>query len=175
MLSLLLAALICPGRLTAQASVVVVVRHAEKVVESGPDPALSPVGRDRAEALARVLIDAHITHVMVSEFRRTTETAAPLLQRDQLSAHTVPVGRAGIYAHARAVAAAVDSLPSGSAVLIVGHSNTVPAIIAALGGPSMPDLADDEYASLFVLTRSPGLPVRLLRTTFGEGPVPLPR
>jgi hypothetical protein len=36
-------------------------------------------------------------------------------------------------------------------VLVVGHSNTVPAIVAALGGPRLPDLCDASYATMFVV------------------------
>src|SRR3990172_10886646 len=56
---------------------VFVVRHAEKGPES-PDPALTPAGQERARALARVLADASVLAVFVTEFKRTQETAEPL-------------------------------------------------------------------------------------------------
>jgi hypothetical protein len=34
---------------------------------------------------------------------------------------------------------------------VVGHSNTVPAIVTALGGPRLPDLCDASYATLFTV------------------------
>jgi hypothetical protein len=37
-------------------------------------------------------------------------------------------------------------------VLVVGHSNTVPQIIRAAGGLDLPDLAEDAFEDLFVLT-----------------------
>jgi hypothetical protein len=40
----------------------------------------------------------------------------------------------------------------GQSVLVVGHGNTVPQIIAAAGGPELPDIAHDEFDDLFVLT-----------------------
>ena len=53
-------------------------------------------------------------------------------------------------AHASAVADAVRA-HAGRTVLVVGHSNTIPAIIAALGGPKLPDICDTQYSNLFVL------------------------
>ena len=47
--------------------------------------------------------------------------------------------------------AAVVSAKTG-VVLVVGHSNTIPAIVTALGGPKLPDLCDSSYAAMFVLT-----------------------
>ena len=67
--------------------------------------------------------------------------------------------------HARAVAAAVRA--GGSSVLVVGHSNTVPAIIAALGGPAMEELCDSEYSNLFTLALVPGQPARLVHGHYG--------
>ncbi|HKC82196.1 MAG TPA: hypothetical protein VKB91_13450, partial [Gemmatimonadaceae bacterium] len=40
----------------------------------------------------------------------------------------------------------------GEKVLIVGHSNTVPQLISAAGGPSIPDIAADEFDNLFVVS-----------------------
>jgi broad specificity phosphatase PhoE len=40
----------------------------------------------------------------------------------------------------------------GEKVLVVGHSNTVPDIIEAAGGPALPDIDDGEFDNLFVLT-----------------------
>lgn len=60
------------------------------------------------------------------------------------------------------------SSPAGAAVLVVGHSNTVPAIITALGAPPMADLCHGEFASLFVLhLHADGTP-RLIRSSYGE-------
>src|SRR6266513_6019376 len=66
--------------------VVVVVRHAEKQASTGKDPDLSPAGRARAEALARILKDSGITAIFTSEFKRTQETAGPTAT----SAHVTP-------------------------------------------------------------------------------------
>ena len=51
-------------------------------------------------------------------------------------------------------------------MLIVGHSNTIPAIITALGGPALADLCDTQYAMLFTVLIE-GKNVRLIRGTYG--------
>ena len=150
----------------AQASLIVLVRHAEKATSGGSDPALSAAGRARAEALAAVVAQAGIQHILVTEYRRTSETAAAVTAAAGVTPRVITVGKWLISEHTSAVVAALDSLPAGSAALVVGHSNTIPPIIAALRGPRLPDLGDDEYSTLLVIDRSGGN-VRLLRSSYG--------
>ncbi|HEY4658820.1 MAG TPA: hypothetical protein VIH11_04850, partial [Gemmatimonadaceae bacterium] len=67
--------------------------------------------------------------------------------------------------HAKAVAVAVRK-HGGQTVLVVGHSNTVGAIIAALGGPRVPDLCDTQYSNLFTLVIE-GSSAKLIRASYG--------
>lgn len=149
---------------------VIVVRHAEKVDES-KDPLLSAAGQTRAEALALALANARIDAVFTTQLQRTRLTAAPLAKSRGLTPIVVDA-TADAKAHAKAVAAAVLARPAGEAILVVGHSNTVPAIVAALGGPEGLSICDNEYTSLFVLTIPASGPVRVIRGTFGA-PDPL--
>ncbi len=144
---------------------VFVVRHAEKASATDPDPSLSDAGKERAVALAAALRDARVSDILVTARKRTGETAAPLASALELTMHVVPFG-ASTPEHVAGVAAAVRAA-KGAAVLVVGHSNTVPAIIAALGGPRMPDLCDAAYANLYMV-RLPatGAPT-LVRALFG--------
>jgi broad specificity phosphatase PhoE len=160
-----IAALALAPPLAAQARTVVLVRHAEKAAPSG-DPALSAAGEARAAELARVLADWRLDAVIVSQFRRTQLTAAPVAKARGLTPQVVSAGD-DVAGHAASVAAAVRALPAGSAALVVGHSNTLGPIVGALGGPNFGDLCDGEYASLFVLDLPPGAPPRLLRATYG--------
>jgi phosphohistidine phosphatase SixA len=129
-------------------SLVLVVRHAEKA-DNSDDPVLSPAGEARARRLAEALADARVAHVIVSQRQRTRLTAAPLLAARGLTPEVVPFGR-DMAAHAAAVAEAVRRRP-GQVVLVVGHSNTVPMIVRALGGPALPDLCEARYAALFAV------------------------
>ena len=81
----LLLALLClavPYQAQSQsdATVVYLVRHAEKVDESR-DPPLSAAGLERAALLAEMLRDAGITHLHSTDLERTRDTAAPLARR----------------------------------------------------------------------------------------------
>ena len=42
------------------------------------------------------------------------------------------------------------------AVLVVGHSNTLPEILAKLGAPAKVAIDDGDFGNLFVVVRSPG-------------------
>jgi broad specificity phosphatase PhoE len=140
--------------LTAHAaaqSAVFVVRHAERA-DAGTsggsmmaaDPDLSETGRARAEALAATLKDAGITAIFTTEFKRTQATAAPLGKA--LGVTPTIVGSREHDKLIQAVRAA-----SGN-VLVVGHSNTVPAIVKDLGAATPVSIADSEYDNLFVVT-----------------------
>jgi broad specificity phosphatase PhoE len=129
----------------AQTTVVVLVRHAEKVDDSR-DPPLSKAGERRAEALAAALGDAGIQAVYTTQYVRTRDTAAPLAQA--VGVDPVIVASAG---DAAAIAAHIREHNVGRTVLVVGHSNTVPAIITALGGADVGKIGDDEYSHLFIV------------------------
>ncbi len=165
----LLATAPIPAR--AQASIVILARHGEKAAEPAGDPALSAAGEARATALAQAVGAVRIDAVFVTEYRRTQRTGAPAASARGLQETIIPVSGDSI-AHARAVAAALRARPAGDAVLAVEHSNTIPAIIAALGGPSLPELCRDEYSTLFVLILMPGRPARLVRSSFGAADPP---
>lgn len=165
----LLAGALPAGVVQAQAAsapaLVLVVRHAEKV-DNSDDPALSAIGSARAEALAEALADAGVGHVIVTHRQRTRLTAAPLMAALGLEPEVVAFGR-DMEEHVRAVAAAVRR-QVGQVVLVVGHSNTVPMIVHALGGPRMPDLCDARYGGLFaVVPGAAGAPARVVVSSFG--------
>jgi len=148
-----------------QPAVVVLVRHAEKATAPADDPPLSETGLHRAAALADALEQTRIDAIVTTQYARTRDTAAPVAAERGLKPIIVQAG-GDTEAHVQAVAAAVRARRAGEAVLVVGHSNTVPAIIGALGGPRMPPLCDTEYANLFVLVLSQG-GARLIRGQHG--------
>lgn len=147
----------------ARPTVVYLVRHAEKA-DTTRDPTLSAAGEARARALDSALRDAGVQAVVTTQLRRTALTAAPLAERRALAPEVVQTTG---QAHPEAVARLVRERHAGETVLVVGHSNTVPAIVAALGGPRPPDLCDAEYSRLFVLVLDGSTPARLARTHYG--------
>jgi phosphohistidine phosphatase SixA len=94
-----------------------------------------------------MLADSGVKAIYATEFKRTQETARPLAARLGLTVQTVPARETD------ALAAKLKSAHSQDVVLVVGHSNTVPAILAALGSPKV-TLADTEYDALYILSPS---------------------
>ena len=145
-------------------TVVIIVRHAEKGTTPANDPPLTEAGTLRAKALAAALTAANVQAVITTQLVRTRDTARPTAEAHGLAMETVPVGGA-VAEHAKAVADAVRK-HIGQAVLVVGHSNTVTQIVAALGGPKMPDLCDSQYSNMYTLVLE-GSSARLVQSTFG--------
>jgi broad specificity phosphatase PhoE len=149
--------------LEAQETTVIIVRHAERAAEPKGDPVLTAAGEARAEALLEAVRGAGVTHVLVTTLQRTALTAAP-------TAHALGLVPAAVNVRSqRHVAEVVDSIRAraGGVVLVVGHSNTVPAIVSALGGEA-PEICDEEYDNLYVVTLpSAGGQARVIRGRFG--------
>ncbi len=123
--------------------IVVIVRHAEKAANGGNDADLSSAGRARAEALARILKDSGITAIFTSEFKRTQETAAPTAT----ATHVTPTVVA-----AKDTAALVARLHQlNDNALVVGHGDTIPNIIKALGINIPIDIPDPDYSELLIV------------------------
>lgn len=146
-------------------TVVIIVRHAEKGTTPANDPPLTEAGTLRAKALAAALSAANVQAVITTHLVRTRETARPTAEARGLVMETVQVGGA-VAEHAKAVADAVRK-HAGQTVLVVGHSNTVTQIVAALGGPKMPDLCDSQYSNIYTLVLEGTSSARLVQTTFG--------
>lgn len=153
-------------------SLVILVRHAEKAAVPGDDPPLSEVGQLRALALAQALEGSPPSAIVVSSRQRTALTAAAVVAATGVTPTVVGLDGGGA-AHIAAVAAAVKR--QRGVVLVVGHSNTVPAIVKALGGPTLPDICDETYSHLFLLSFSPGASApALVMARFGANEPPPP-
>lgn len=142
----------------------ILVRHAEKqiVPPENKDPDLSVEGLARAEELARMFGGSGITAIYATQYKRTQQTVKPLADKLKLPVTQV---------EARATADLVKQLrarPAGEVIFIAGHNNTVPEIIAALGGPKFPIIPETEYDNLFVLTVNADGSARLLKMKYGS-------
>ena len=148
-------------RWCGEETTVLLVRHADRLPGQQTDE-LAAVGVARSRELAHALQKAGVNAIIHSDTQRAAQTAAPLAAAGGITPSVLP---AKDFA---AVAGEVRKHP-GETVLIVGHSNTVPPIIAALGGPQLPDLGDNDFDDLFVLTvcRCGWRPARLLSLQYG--------
>lgn len=151
---------------TGASTLVVLVRHAEKGTEPANDPPLTAAGEARARTLADLLADAHVDAVLSTPYKRTQATGAPTAAKRGLTVETIPIA-GGTPAHAQAVVASIRERHAGQTVLVVEHSNTIAAIVKALGGPAMADLCDQQYAALFVLEVPANGAPKLVRSTYG--------
>lgn len=136
--------------LVAQPATVILVRHAERAAAPANDPVLTDAGAQRAIDLKEALRGAGVTSIITTHLQRTQLTAKPLADANGITPIVVRAG-SPTTAHVDSVAAAVRRCPPGDVVLVVGHSNTIPAIVGALGGPKLPDLCDSQYSMLYVL------------------------
>ncbi|HEU0207379.1 MAG TPA: phosphoglycerate mutase family protein [Candidatus Udaeobacter sp.] len=129
---------------TEAAPVIFIVRHAEKATAGSDDPDLSLGGQKRADALAKILQDAKITSIFVTEFKRTQQTAAPAARAAHLTPTVIP---------ANDVAALIGKLRAlnGNA-LVVGHGNTIPELLKALAVAAPITIPEDDYSEIFVLS-----------------------
>jgi broad specificity phosphatase PhoE len=136
---------------TANSTTVVLIRHAEKDTVNTVDPALSAAGEARAALLARMFGEAgsvgRIDAIYVSDTLRSRSTAAPLASRLGL----VPIVDGGD--DPKALARRVLTENSGKRVLIVGHVNTVPAIIGVLSDrDDIPKMDEHDFGTMYVVT-----------------------
>lgn len=119
---------------------VVLVRHAEKASDDPKDPSLSEAGQDRAQRLADALADAPLAAAYATAYRRTQSTAAPSAARHGIAVTTYDASQP-----AAAFAERLRETHAEGTVLIVGHSNTVPALAAALCGCEVAPMREDEF------------------------------
>jgi 2,3-bisphosphoglycerate-dependent phosphoglycerate mutase len=131
---------------------IVLVRHAEKVVGGINDAPLTPAGEQRAEKLAQLFGDAErfgqLKAIYVTNLRRTQQTAASLAQRLSLKPVVIDAQTS-----ASSLASRVLRENRGGRALVVGHSNTVPEIVAALADvEKVPEIKDEEFDTIYIVS-----------------------
>jgi broad specificity phosphatase PhoE len=145
---------------------VILARHGEKMAQPADNPPLSAEGQIRAEDLLKAVRDAGITAIYSTPYLRTTNTAKVVADALKLSVTETPIAGRNVAAYGDSVAARAKR--DGGVILVVGHSNTMGAVIKSLGGPDIGEIADPEYDNLFVMTVQDGKPARLVRAKYGR-------
>src|SRR5687768_13642609 len=141
-----------PARQVAETTTTIIVaRHGEKAAEPREDPALSPAGETRALALAEAVRGAGIEAIYSTKWKRTQGTARPTSEalKVPITTFDAPPGERD---YGKAYAAELLAKHRGKVVLVVGHSNTVPAILGGLGITDGAAIPDSEYDNLYVVT-----------------------
>jgi broad specificity phosphatase PhoE len=135
---------------SATTTTIVLVRHAEKVMGTIEDPPLAAEGVRRAERLAQMFGEVKgaggLDAIYVSNTKRSQQTAAPLGSR---------LGKAPIVYTAGDGDGNTRRLlreHRGGRALIIGHSNTIPAMVEKLSGQSVQAIPEEQYDDIYVVT-----------------------
>lgn len=123
---------------------VYLVRHAEKT-GAPMDPPLSTEGIERSKALARILKNADVKAIYVSDAGRTQQTAKPLAAALSLSPVVVPMGDPS------KTFAKIRADHSKDVVLVVGHTNTLDVLIKKWEPTAVITIKEDEFDKIFVV------------------------
>ena len=122
------------------------VRHAEKA-STGEDPSLTTEGQERAEELARFLQEVPIDAIYSTDYKRTMETAMPTA-----TAKNVPI-ESYDPSDLATFAAALQEATTNKKILIVGHSNTTPALINIFANSDQyTSLSEKQYDNMYILS-----------------------
>ena len=147
-----------------QDKTIIVVRHAEKLKDAGRDPSLSEAGTLRAKALADSLAQLRLSQAIASNYQRTQLTLKPIAKANNITIQ-IAATTDGLQAHVAQIVELVNAADGNT--IIAGHSNTVPLIITALGGPQTAPLNESDYGNLFKLTITETGEVSLEKHHFG--------
>jgi len=139
----------------AQSTTIILVRHAEKDLSVAADAPLTAVGTARAEQLAQLFgattPPGKLSAILSSPALRCRLTVAPLAAKLGLTPVIVPAAADPDAAVALAHRLLHDY--DGGRVLLVAHSDTIPAIVAALSAEiNVPPIADTDYGSIYIVT-----------------------
>ncbi len=127
------------------------VRHAEKAGPSAENPGLTPAGQRRAAELARQLVGADVVAgvdaIYSTPYRRTMETAQSVA--DALDLEVISYDPSDN----EAVLETILKTHKGKIILVVGHSDTLPTLIADLGASKkVPPIAENEYDNIYIIS-----------------------
>ena len=146
---LMSASLLCAFLAPASAQQgVILVRHAELQGAAMAEPRqlpLSEVGEARAQRLASLLKDSGVGAIYVTDFVRTNKTAEPLARALNQEVTVLPKG------DPRDLVERLRKNHGGQIVLLVGHTDTLPGLLKALGHAPDITIEAQDYSSLFVV------------------------
>lgn len=126
---------------------VILVRHAEKKIEpENPDPDLTPEGVARAQEIARMFAGAGINTIYATQYKRTQQTVKPLSDRIGVPVTLINSKQTDD------LVSRIQTDNRGQTVFVAGHSDSVPAIVSVLSNEKFPDIPDNEYDNLFIVT-----------------------
>lgn len=150
----LLLVCLCVNSLWSQETTTIyLIRHAEKA-EGSADPGLSDQGKDRAAKWGSYFEDKNITNYYSTNYKRTTETmtAISAFMSKMPAVGSSKQFRAEGYDPNNLLLSEVAKKNAGKNILVVGHSNTIPAQVNKLIGENKyTDMQENEYGNLYII------------------------
>lgn len=138
---------------------VILVRHAElqgAAMAPAKELPLSEAGEARAKRLSSILKDAGVGAIYVTDFVRTNKIAEPLSREINRELTVLPKG------DPQELVERLRKNHSGQTVLLVGHTDTLPGLLKALGHPVDIKIEPQDYSNIFVvIPKSDGAPTFL--------------
>jgi broad specificity phosphatase PhoE len=141
-----------------------VVRHGEKISEE--DERLTEAGRARAGRLAEMLRKSGISAIYSTDTERTVGTVQPLANSLGLKVRIYEAKPVDGGFDIRPFVESLKSEVPDGIVLVVGHSDSVPPLLQALGCSEDVSIASDEYDNLFVVVPKRGGGATLVRLRY---------
>ncbi len=130
---------------------IIFFRHAEQTSHDEADPPLSEAGQRRVAELTRQLVDADVVAgidaIYSTPYIRSLETARPLADRLDLPINSYAAD------DTEQVLDTILKNHKGKIILVIGHSNTLPVLIANLGASKkVPTIAQNEFDNIYIIS-----------------------
>jgi len=143
------------------------VRHAEQTNHDAADPPLSEAGERRVAELTRQLVDADVVAgidaIYSTPYKRSIETVQPLADRLGLPVNVYDAD------DTENVLETILKAHKGKIILVVGHSNTIPVLIANLGASKkVPPIAKHEFDNIYIISIPWFGKTKTIRLRYGE-------
>lgn len=127
---------------------IILVRHAEKMLDGSKDPELTTEGKQRAERLRFLLSDIDVDQIFSSPYIRTKNTVAPVAASKSITVEMYNPKDPNFSTY-------LWSKVKGETAIVVGHSNSIPALVNQLiGKDKFKELTEDVYSKIWILTYS---------------------
>ncbi len=159
---------------------IILIRHADKLIQPNPGPFLSPLGRQRADKFSDYYLshintsgvidnytfnepDYIITTAHTAQSNRELETVMPLVTEFAVRHPKTgqPVLLSDVYRHGEGLAGLYQDLLksskfNGKTILICWHHGEIPELLDGLGtSPHQTKLADEDYDTVYHILFNP--------------------
>jgi len=137
------------------------VRHAEKelAADNPKDPPLTPCGEQRAASLEVFLAGVNLEAVYSTDYLRTRNTAEPVARNKGLETR--------LYDSKKLEEFAQGLIQRQEDVLVVGHSNSTPALAGLLSGEELEAIDESIYNRIYQVVIYKGIArAHLLHSSF---------